>query len=164
MTAGAEAWQPMPDESDALRAVLDRGGVGEWVGRIGVARPGGREHLGAVAGDSRDGLPAGAVALQVGDQCGVDDCRARAPRSSSAETRPPSWPTASSSGSVARARMTSWAMPYTSASSRSRPKRNVSTSGSQERNRGQALVQSVQPFSPWVQLSAPPISATWNGR
>src|SRR5438309_128005 len=53
-----------------------------------------------------------------------------------AETRPPSWPTAWISGSVARARTMSLETPSTSASTRGRPNMKVSISVSQERNRG----------------------------
>jgi hypothetical protein len=35
--------------------------------------------------------------------------------------------------------------------------------GSQARNRGQARVQLVQPFWPWMQSSAPSSSSRWNG-
>src|SRR4029079_19337490 len=34
---------------------------------------------------------------------------------------------------------------------------------SQARNRGQARVHVVQPFSPWMQLSGPSSSSRWNG-
>ncbi len=73
-----------------------------------------------------------------------------------ADTSPPSWPAASRSGSVARARTVRREMPETSSSVRGRPNRYLSISVSQVRKRGQARVHSVQPFSPWVQLSGRP--------
>ena len=48
-------------------------------------------------------------------------------------------------------------------SARSRVKRNPSTSVSQERNRGHARVQLVQPFSPWPQPPGPSSDSRWNG-
>src|SRR3954452_2756981 len=54
-------------------------------------------------------------------------------------------------------------MPATSSSVRSRAKRCSLASGSHSRNRGQARVQLVHPFSPWVQLSAPSSSSRWKG-
>ncbi len=67
------------------------------------------------------------------------------------------------SGSVARASTMSFEIPSTSSSWRSRPNKNVSISGSQVRKRGQARVQSVQPFTPWVQSVSPPSASMWNG-
>ena len=81
-----------------------------------------------------------------------------------AETRPPSWPTSASTGSVARARTMSLKMPDGSSAVRARPNMNSSISGSQARKRGQARVHDVQPFSPWLQLlGAPQPSSSWNG-
>ena len=54
-------------------------------------------------------------------------------------------------------------MPYISLGSRSRPKRCSLASDSQARNRGQARVQEVQPFWPWVQSAGPSSSSRWNG-
>jgi hypothetical protein len=53
-------------------------------------------------------------------------------------------------------------MPAISSISRTRPKRCSSASGSQSRKRGQARVQVVQPFWPWMQSSAraPPRGGT----
>ena len=82
---------------------------------------------------------------------------------SRADTRPPSWPTALTSGSVARASTISIEIPATSSSVRSRPKRWVSISVSQLRNRGQARVHRVQPLTPWVQSATPPSASTWKG-
>ena len=46
-------------------------------------------------------------------------------------------------------------MPYISFGSRSRPNRCSLASDSQARNRGQARVHEVQPFTPWVQSVRP---------
>ena len=54
-------------------------------------------------------------------------------------------------------------MPESSSGSRTRAKRCSSASGSQERNRGQARVQVVQPFSPWMQSVGPSSSSRWKG-
>ena len=72
-------------------------------------------------------------------------------------------PCSRTSGLVARARMMSLLTPAISSGSRSRPKRKVSISGSQARNRGQARVQLVQPRSPWPQSPGPPSLSRWNG-
>ena len=82
---------------------------------------------------------------------------------SSAETKPPSWPAAASSGSVARASTMSRLWPKTSSSVRSRPKRFSSISVSHIRNLGQARVHIVQPFSPWVHESIEPSMSRWKG-
>ena len=54
-------------------------------------------------------------------------------------------------------------MPYISSGSRSRPNRCSLAAGSQARKRGQARVQDVQPFSPWMQSSGPSSSSRWKG-
>ncbi len=61
------------DERDALGAALDRVVVGEQVGRVGVARPGGGDDV--VAGTRHHGhrAPRRAVALEAAHQRRVDD-------------------------------------------------------------------------------------------
>ena len=55
-------------------------------------------------------------------------------------------------------------IPATSSAFRSRPNMKVSISVSHVRNRGQARVHMVQPFTPWVQSVGPPSSSTFHGR
>ena len=49
ITAGADAMQPMPTSAMRSAPPCDRLGVGEQVGRVGVARPRRLDHLGAIA-------------------------------------------------------------------------------------------------------------------
>ena len=80
-----------------------------------------------------------------------------------AETKPPSWPLVCSSSLAARVSSSWRQMPDISLGSRTRPNRCMSAAGSQARKRGQARVQVVQPFSPWMQLSRPSSSSRWKG-
>src|SRR5438270_2454798 len=61
-----------PDEGELGRAPGDGLLVGHGVGRVRVTAAGGGEDLLAGLGHARDGLPARAVALEVGDESGVD--------------------------------------------------------------------------------------------
>src|SRR5437588_2810133 len=69
-----------PDQGDLLRSALHGVGVGHGVRRVGVAGSGRSEDLVPGASHSRDGLPARPVALQVGDQRGVDVAVFHAPQ------------------------------------------------------------------------------------
>src|SRR5207302_280358 len=60
------------DEGDLLRTALDGLGVGHGVGAVGVAAAGSGQDLLPGAGHAGNGLPGGAVALEVGDESGVD--------------------------------------------------------------------------------------------
>src|SRR5581483_8770140 len=60
------------DEGDLLRAALDGLGVGHGVGAVGVAASGRLQDLLLRAGHAGDRLPRRPVALQVGDEGGVD--------------------------------------------------------------------------------------------
>src|SRR5580692_6999361 len=63
--------QRRPMESDSRRATFpafDRFGVGQGVGRVGVARPGGGQDFLTGSGHGRDGLPGRPVAFQSRDE------------------------------------------------------------------------------------------------
>ena len=110
------------------------------------------------------GLPRGAVALEVRRERARRCSRSPCSQMSIADTKPPSWPIWWTMSSLARVSRMSLRRCRTSRRARgSRPKRCSSASGSQARKRGQARVQVVQPFSPWMQLSGPSSSSRWNG-
>ena len=83
-----------------------------------------------------------------------------------AETRPPSWPISSDLRVGRPGQDDVLADARTSRRrSRSRPKRNESTSVSHVRKRGHARVQhACSPVARGVQSAAPPSSSRWNGR
>ena len=69
---GGGGLAPHPDQCDALGPAGDRLGIGQWIGRVGVARAGRGQHVLLGAGHLGHRLPGRAVALEARDQGGVD--------------------------------------------------------------------------------------------
>ena len=143
------------DERQPARALLLGLAQRQRVGAVRVAAAGGGEDL--LAGRAR--APAWPSTRRrprrPTDHRGVDVVVLAAARSASpTRTRRPG-PSCAPSSSLARVSSSWRQMPAISSGSRTRPNRCMSAAGSHARKRGQARVQVVQPFSPWMQLSRP---------
>ena len=153
-----------PHQRDPLGAAPHRLGVGERVGRVGVAGPGRGQHVRAGPGDAR-APPSTSSRRPPGRRpARRRSGRARGRRSSRAETKPAvlARRRAARGRWHGRARCR-WRRRRPRPRCGSRPKRCSSISVSQSRKRGQARVHRVQPLAPWVQSSGPPSASTWKG-
>ena len=79
ITGPIDVWQLMPTSARSLCPASIGVLVGQRVGGVRVAAAGAAQHLFAVRGDERLGLPAVAVALELAGERGVDDAVVEAP-------------------------------------------------------------------------------------
>ncbi len=139
----------MPTRAMRSAPASMRLGVGQRVGRVGVAGPRRGEDVLACPGD-RAARPSRSTRRPRGaDTRAASITSFSRAQMRSAETSPPSCPVPCTLGVGGPGQdASSPRCPTTSSSVRGRPKRKFSMSGSQVRKRGQARVQRVQPFCP----------------
>ncbi len=162
IVGGDDVWHPMPDQRQALVALLLR--FAQWRAGSRSTCSGSRRWRGSHPWSRRrPAWPSTRRRPRPPTPTRRRCSRARAARSASpTRTRRPGpscgpcrrWPASATAGARC---------PYISSGSRTRPNRCMSAAGSHARNRGHARVHVVQPFSPWMQLSRPSSSSRWNG-